>query len=153
VASEFQGVKRISLTLGLAVVLSEVFAHSARPQSLPDIAYLGFDRNTYPGDANLKALHQTFSYTGYWLNNPPGSNRNSWKGHRAAVESAGLGFLVLFTGRFYADLKTVSNATRLAKSDAQAATARAAGVPSPSRGLGPRGRWRDSSTRNPRRAG
>jgi len=23
--------------------------------------------NTYPGDANLKVLHQTFSYTGYWL--------------------------------------------------------------------------------------
>ena len=37
-------------------------------------AYLGFDRNAYPGDANLKALHQTFSYTGYWLNNPPGEH-------------------------------------------------------------------------------
>jgi hypothetical protein len=88
-------------------------------------SYLGFDSNDYPGDANLKALRKTFSYAGYWLNNPPGSNRNSWKGHRAAVESAGLGFLVLFNGRFYADLKTVSHATRLAKSDAQAATAAA----------------------------
>jgi hypothetical protein len=35
-------------------------------------AYLGFDRNDYPGDASLKALRQTFSYSGYWLNNPPG---------------------------------------------------------------------------------
>jgi len=34
--------------------------------------YLGFDRNTYPGDSNLKILRQTFSYAGYWLNNPPG---------------------------------------------------------------------------------
>ncbi len=38
-------------------------------------SYLGFDRNAYPGDANLKALHQTFSYTGYWLNNPPGESK------------------------------------------------------------------------------
>ena len=39
--------------------------------------YLGFDRNEYPGDANLKTLRQTFSYTGYWLNNPPGATSNS----------------------------------------------------------------------------
>ena len=38
-------------------------------------AYLGFDRNVYPGDANLKTLHQTFSYTGYWLNVPPARRR------------------------------------------------------------------------------
>ncbi len=37
-------------------------------------AYLGFDLNEYPGDANLKVLRQTFSYAGYWLNNPPGAN-------------------------------------------------------------------------------
>ncbi|MGC2557531.1 MAG: hypothetical protein WA389_01795, partial [Terriglobales bacterium] len=53
--------------------------------------YLGFDRNAYPGDANLKALHETFSYTGYWLNHPPGEKTNSWTGHRAAVKSAGFG--------------------------------------------------------------
>jgi hypothetical protein len=83
--------------------------------------YLGFDRNSYPSDANLKALHQTFSYTGYWLNNPPGEKTNTWAGHRAAVESAGLGFVVLFNGRLYAELKSVANATKLGDSDAQAA--------------------------------
>jgi hypothetical protein len=87
--------------------------------------YLGFDRNTYPGDANLKALRKTFSYTGYWLNNPPGEKTNTWTGHRAAVESAGLGFLVLFNGRLYAELKSVANAAKLGKSDAQAAAAAA----------------------------
>jgi hypothetical protein len=87
--------------------------------------YLGFDRNEYPGDANLAALHQTFAYTGYWLNNPPGASSNSWKGHRAAVESAGFGFLVLFNGRLYTQLKTVANATRLGQSDAQGAAAAA----------------------------
>src|ERR1700722_13755707 len=88
-------------------------------------AYLGFDRNTYPGDANLKALHETFSYTGFWLNHPPGEKTNSWIGHRAAVDEAGLGFLVLFNGRLYADLKTVANATRLGQSDARAAASAA----------------------------
>ncbi len=88
-------------------------------------SYLGFDRNDYPGDANLKILHQTFAYTGYWLNNPPGASSNSWVGHRAAIESAGFGFLVLFNGRLYAQLKTVANATRLGRSDARAAAAAA----------------------------
>jgi hypothetical protein len=92
-------------------------------------SYLGFDRNTYPGDANLKALRQTFSYTGYWLNNPPGERTNTWTGHRAAIESAGFGFLVLFNGRLYAELKSVSNATKLGNSDGQAAAARREGFP------------------------
>jgi hypothetical protein len=88
-------------------------------------AYLGFDRNTYPGDANLKGLRQTFSYTGYWLNNPPGERTNTWAGHRAAVESAGFGFLVLFNGRLYAELKSVANAMKLGSSDAQTAVSAA----------------------------
>jgi hypothetical protein len=88
-------------------------------------SYLGFDRNTYPGDANLKSLRQTFTYTGYWLNHPPGEKTNTWTGHRAAVESAGFGFLVLFNGRLYAELKSIANATKLGSSDAQVA-ARAA---------------------------
>jgi hypothetical protein len=87
--------------------------------------YLGFDRNTYPGDANLKALRQTFSYTGYWLNNPPGERANTWTGHRAAVESTGFGFLVLFNGRVYAELKSVANAKKVGASDAQAAASAA----------------------------
>jgi hypothetical protein len=88
-------------------------------------SYLGFDRNDYPGDANLKTLHQTFSYSGYWLNNPPGEKTNTWTGHRTAAESAGFGFLVLFNGRFYAELKSVARATKLGNSDAQAAAAAA----------------------------
>jgi len=93
--------------------------------ALPPQAYLGFDRNVYPGDANLKTLRQTFSYTGYWLNHPPGENTNTWAGHRAAVEAAGFGFLVLFNGRLDAELKTVANATRLGRSDARAAASAA----------------------------
>jgi len=99
--------------------------------ALGQSSYLGFDRNVYPGDANLAALRQTFFYTGYWLNHPPGETTNTWTGHRAAVESAGFGFLVLFNGRLYADLKTVARATSLGQSDAKAAaaTARSEGFP------------------------
>ena len=93
--------------------------------------FLGFDRNEYPGDANLKILRQTFSYAGYWLNTPPGASSNTWAGHRAAVESAGFGFLVLFNGRLYAQLKSVSRAKQLGQSDAAtaAASARREGFP------------------------
>jgi len=102
---------------GLALAFATLQGQSA--------AYLGFDRNTYPGDANLKALRQTFSYSGYWLNHPPGEKTNTWIGHRAAVESAGFGFLVLFNGRLYTELKSVANATKLGNSDAQAAVSAA----------------------------
>jgi Domain of unknown function (DUF1906) len=96
-----------------------------------DRTYLGFDRNEYPGDSNLRILRQTFSYAGYWLNNPPGFSSNSWMGHRAAVEAAGFGFLVLFNGRLDAELKTVLNAQRIGLADAQlaAAAARSEGFP------------------------
>ena len=115
------------LSLAVALVLSLGSAHRAGAQT-----YLGFDRNDYPGDANLNTLRQTFSYAGYWLNNPPGTKSNSWTGHRAAVESAGLGFLVLFNGRLYAELKSVPHAQRMAKADAFVAvsSARREGFPS-----------------------
>jgi hypothetical protein len=101
----------------------------AAPLPIPSFAqqstYLGFDRNDYPGDENLKVLRQTFSYAGYWLNNPPGadSNSNSWIGKRPVLESAGFGFLVLFNGRLYKELQR--NAAALGRSDGNAATAAA----------------------------
>ncbi len=88
-------------------------------------SYLGFDRNDYPGDANLKLLRQTFAFTGYWLNVPPGERRNTWIGKRQVVESAGFGFLLLFNGRLYAQLKNTAYAARIGRSDAQAAAASA----------------------------
>src|SRR6202035_4902712 len=64
--------------------------------------YLGMDRNDYPGDAAMAALHKTFAFTGYWLNTPPGADRNTWVGKRQLLQSAGYGFLLLFNGREYA---------------------------------------------------
>lgn len=113
--------KSAAIITVISILLLPSMSKRAQAQS----SYIGFDRNTYPGDTNLKALRQTFSYTGYWLNNPPGENTNTWNGHRAAVESAGFGFLVLFNGRLDAQLKTVANANRLGRSDARAAAAAA----------------------------
>ena len=118
-----------SRKLNVALALL-VFALSAAPLATAQ-SYLGFDRNEYPGDANLKTLRQTFAYAGYWLNNPPGANSNSWARHRAAVESAGFGFLVLFNGRLYKELKNEANAQRMGKADALIAvsSARSEGFP------------------------
>jgi hypothetical protein len=119
---EFSNARPQKLARVAALAVLTWFSASAQAQTG---SYLGFDRNTYPGDADLKALHQTFSYTGYWLNNPPGERANTWTGHRAAVESAGFGFLVLFNGRLYAELNSVAHAKKLGDTDAQAATAAA----------------------------
>jgi hypothetical protein len=79
---------------------------------------LGVDRNDYPGDAAMKTMRQTFAFTGYWLNNPPGEKRNTWQGNRKTVEELGYGFLLLFNGREYAYLKASGNAARVGRGDA-----------------------------------
>jgi len=88
-----------------------------------DSSFLGFDRNEYPGDANLQELRKTFSFAGYWLNNPPGARSNTWAGKRVRIEAAGFGFVVLFNGRLYRDLK--KDAAGIGQSDGQAAIAAA----------------------------
>lgn len=92
-------------------------------------SFLGFDRNDYPGDRNLPTLRQTFAYTGYWLNNPPGANSNSWAGKRAPLKSAGFGFLVLFNGRLYKELKRSPEAFGQADGRAAVEAAKREGFP------------------------
>jgi hypothetical protein len=120
-------VKQVACVLMIAAFATS-FAGTANSQSNPATnaaAYLGFDRNNYPGDQNLKILRQTFSYTGYWLNAPPSARTNTWSGKRLKLQSAGFGFLVLFNGRLFNELKSVSYASKLGKSDARAAVAAA----------------------------
>ena len=94
-----------------------LFAITAQSQR----TYLGMDRNDYPGDANMMALRKTFAFTGYWLNNPPGANHNTWQGQRKSIETMGYGFLLLFNGREYAQLKASGNAAHVGTNDAAAA--------------------------------
>jgi hypothetical protein len=82
--------------------------------------YFGFDKNDYPGDDLLPGLHRSFSYAGYWLNNPPGASSNGWAGKRAVLKANGFGFMILYNGRLDAQL-TGKDAAGLGRSDAAAA--------------------------------
>lgn len=116
----------------LSTLLVALFASGERllAQSSATATYLGFDRNDYPGDGNLRALRQTFSYAGYWLNNPPGQTTNTWRGKRALLAAAGFGYLVLFNGRLDKELRG-GDAQHLARVDAENAIllARSEGFP------------------------
>jgi hypothetical protein len=87
-------------------------------------SYFGFDRNEYPGDGLLPQLRRSFSFAGYWLNNPPGDRGNSWVGKRGTVKAAGFGFLILFNGRLDKELAG-RDATALGRADGGAAVSAA----------------------------
>jgi len=82
--------------------------------------FLGFDKNDYPGDSAMLQLHDTYRYTSYWLNNPPGLDHNPWAGKRAFIEKQGFGFLVLFNGRLSTELQG-KDATAFGNQDGNAA--------------------------------
>ncbi|MBV8475914.1 MAG: DUF1906 domain-containing protein [Acidobacteria bacterium] len=99
----------------LAAVL---IAFGSGERSERPAAYLGFDRNDYPGDENLQSLRRSFSYCGYWLNAPPGESQTSWAGKRDVLLRAGFGFTVLFNGRTAAQIKNGGDADAQGKADA-----------------------------------
>jgi hypothetical protein len=107
-------------------------AQSARvdpPIGYENGVYRGFDRNEYPGDATMAAMHGTFAFTGYWLTNPPGEDSNTWSGKRTVLEAQGWGFLVLANGRLDAEIlrsqKRGTSPAMLAQHDAAIAVAAA----------------------------
>lgn len=102
----------------LLLAVGWLLATGVLPMQVRAQTYLGIDRNDYPGDGNMAALHDTFAFTGYWLNNPPGANRNTWKGKRQKLQPMGYGFLLLFNGREYKELKGPGNAARIGADDA-----------------------------------
>lgn len=115
-----------SLTRALLCLVALLTAFDPLPlfaQAAP-ASFVGFDRNTYPGAAALPTLRKHFSFTGYWLNTPPGARTNTWQGTRAALVQSGFGFLVLWNGRLDAQLKHGAPEA-LARKDAAAAIAAA----------------------------
>jgi len=116
-------VVRLLMPISMLLIAALVRPDAAAQSQPSETAYLGFDRNDYPGDANLPILRKTFAFAGYWLNDPPGAKSNSWTGKRQQVEAAGFGFLVLFNGRTYAEIKAAGNANRLGTNDAATAAA------------------------------
>jgi hypothetical protein len=113
----------------IVVVLAGIYPNSGlrlpsrSEENTSPRAYLGFDRNEYPGDANLAALRRSFAFAGYWLNPPPGSLTNTWIGRSKALQSADFGFLLLFNGRLEADLKETPDTGKLGIADATEAVA------------------------------
>jgi hypothetical protein len=114
----------------VAVLVSSPVSQDVADKPLAKPAYLGFDRNDYPGDASLAILRKTFAFTSYWLNNPPGAKTNTWKGKRQLLDSAGLGFVVIFNGKTYRELKP-GDAAAFGRVDAMSAAqaARSQGFP------------------------
>ncbi len=120
--TRFSRICAVALAAALALVAAgtSIAQNQAAPNdpSPSGPSYLGFDANEYPGDAALTLLKQTFSFSGFWLNNPPGAKSNLWVGKRAAVRENGFGFLVLFNGRIERQLSDHAGAAALGASDA-----------------------------------
>ena len=95
---------RIPLIL-ILILTSALTASRPHHKAEESAAYLGFDRNDYPGDGKLQVLRRTFSYSGYWLNAPPGEKTTSWTGKRYRLLRAGFGFLVLYNGKTDAQIR------------------------------------------------
>ncbi len=125
----------VTETLLLCVVFgaSLLFARAAgtsapRPSQSEKVlgqTYLGFDANDYPGDDALPGLRRTFTFSGYWLNAPPGAKANSWTGKRAELLKNSFGFLVLFNGRLSKELQPPVDPSDLGARDAEVAVAAA----------------------------
>jgi hypothetical protein len=96
-------------------------SRAAHTRAAAPVGYLGFDTNDYPGDAALPALRRTFSFAGFWLNQPPGGATISWDGNREILLRNGFGFLLLFNGRLERQLKNPQHAAVLGSSDATVA--------------------------------
>jgi hypothetical protein len=95
------------------------------PQTSAPRAYLGFDRNDYPGDAALPILRKSFSFVGYWLSPFPGGNSNSWSGKRELLRSKGFGFALLFAGPPSGQLRDEAYTLKRVAEDARTAAAAA----------------------------
>jgi hypothetical protein len=87
--------------------------------------YLGFDRNSYPGDTALPLLRKTFSFAGFWISPPPGETDNTWVGKGALLREQGFGFVVLYRGREERELKASVDAATKGASDARDGAANA----------------------------
>jgi hypothetical protein len=115
--------KPIAFTIAVLALAIAAPAQQARP------TYAGFDANDYPGDALLPILRKQFTFTGYWLTNPPGANHNPWMGKRSILLRKGFGFLVVANGRLDKEIlqsqKSGNLPAALGRQDAAAAAAAA----------------------------
>jgi Domain of unknown function (DUF1906) len=106
------------ISFSLILIARGQAAHASSPSQS---AYLGFDRDIYPGDAAFLTLKKTFAFTGYWLSPPPAEKTNTWIAKRTFLRNSGFGFLALFRGRDSHEFKKESDGPAKGILDAQAA--------------------------------
>jgi len=112
----------LALLAAVAIITTQPTISGTHEQARS--AYLGFDRNEYPGDDNLQTLRKTFAFSSYWLNPPPGDSETTWSGKRQRLEDVGFGFTVLFNGRLYRELQG-KDAAAIGRADGLAAVSAA----------------------------
>jgi len=123
------------VSIAAAAVLLHPSSSAVVQNSPAHTAYLGFDLNTYPGDAALPILRKTFSFAGYWLSPPPGAKQNNWLGKRQLLVGQDFGFLLLYDGPLGAELKALAQAVKRGATDAASAAAAAKKEGFPSRAI------------------
>jgi Domain of unknown function (DUF1906) len=121
------------LCIGSLPLVHALSPRAEKTDSASKRAYLGFDRNIFPGKAALPVLRKTFTFSGYWLSPPPGEKTNTWLGQRELLRAQGFGFLLLYRGPQTRDLKNQAAAEK-GTSDARdaASAAKREGFPAPS---------------------
>jgi Domain of unknown function (DUF1906) len=105
------------ILLTIATLATMAGAQQTEPAKKPARTrtnYVGFDANNYPGDGLLPALRKQFSFTGFWLTNPPGTDHNSWIGKRDILVRNGFGFLVVANGRLDTEILISQRSGKLA---------------------------------------
>jgi hypothetical protein len=126
--------ERFSLRILCALcVFALTFSFCALPSPAQSkAAYLGFDRNQYPGDAAMKLLRKDFVFTGYWVGSAPGEKSSAWHGKREFLRSLEYGFLLLYSGPDSGNLKSSASAAEKGTADARGAanSTRREGFPS-----------------------
>jgi hypothetical protein len=119
--------KQFSIFLSIVLIGAAAISIAASPRaqtpksnSPSRNAYLGFDRDIYPGDAAMPVLKKTFAFTSYWLSPPPAENNTTWLGKRNSLRDLGFGFLVLYRGRDSREFKRAPDGPAKGNLDAQA---------------------------------
>lgn len=113
-------VPALSILLGIGFLQQSFVNSQTTPggSSPAHTAYLGLDRNIYPGDEALPVLRKTFAFSSYWIGPPPGEKATTWTGKRSLLQSMGFGFAVLFNGRATRELRTAAAGKQKGAADA-----------------------------------
>jgi glycoside hydrolase-like protein len=120
----------VLLSIGSLPLFHALSVGTEKTDAASKRAYLGFDRNIFPGKAALPVLRKTFAFSGFWLSPPPGEKTNTWLGQRELLRAQGFGFLLLYRGPQTRDLKNEAAREKgIADARDAAAAAKSEGFP------------------------